>query len=200
MTSCVFSLFFLLSLCSSITANGPTGLKVRITDRVPEFLKDYGLKYLKELVNKPFQDFQLQSGSKCYIKQFTLTRLDVEHNKVNVRFQPGSGLQFEFKDLSFTAEFQREICIFNEAFLKGPAVITGERVGVTIGVKLIQKQGHLSVEIPPGDDYCKTQAESVHVELTGITGSLLNAVQLTGVFQYMFNNLFCPAIRYFAVP
>ncbi|XP_078100583.1 uncharacterized protein LOC144513388 [Sander vitreus] len=96
MTSCVFSLFFLLSLCSSITADGPTGLKVRITDRVPEFLKDYGLKYLRELVNKPFQDFQLSKyGLTCNIRRLTLTHLDVEQDKVNVTFQPGSGLQFE---------------------------------------------------------------------------------------------------------
>ncbi|KAF1380227.1 hypothetical protein PFLUV_G00184650 [Perca fluviatilis] len=197
MTSCVFSLFFLLSLCSSITADGPTGLKVRITDKATELLKASGLKYLRELVNKPSQDIP---GLKCYIKQFTLTRLDVNPNDVVVRFQPGSGLQFEFRDLSFTAEFQREICMFKRNFLKGPAVLTGERVGVTIGVRLIQPEGRLRLKIPPGDSGCKIQADSIRVDSTGIVGLLLTAVQLRGYIQNQFTSLFCPAVRDLVVP
>ncbi|XP_078100587.1 phospholipid transfer protein-like [Sander vitreus] len=193
MTSCVFSLFFLLSLCSSITADGPTGLKVRITDRVPEFLKDYGLKYLRELVNRPFQDFLL---STCHIGSLTFTRLDVDPNDVVVRFQQGSGLQFEFRNLNITAEIQKGInhCLFD--IMKGTAVVTGEGVSVIIRVRLIQKQGRLSLEIPPGDDYCKTQADRVHVDKLGF---VLNAA-LTGVLRFMFTNQFCPTIRDDVVP
>ncbi|XP_035852931.1 BPI fold-containing family C protein-like [Sander lucioperca] len=193
MTSCVFSLFFLLFLCSSITADGPTGLKVRITNRVPDILKDYGLKYLRELVNRPFEDFHLVT---CHIGSLTFTRLDVNPNDVVVRFQQGSGLQFVFRNLNITAEIERGInhCLFN--ILKGTAVLTGEGVGVTIGVRLIQNQGRLSLEIPPGDDYCKTQADRIHVDNLGF---VLNAA-LTGVLRFMFTTQFCPAIRDDVVP
>ncbi|KAF1380230.1 hypothetical protein PFLUV_G00184680 [Perca fluviatilis] len=188
MTSCVFSLFFLLSLCSSITADGPTGLKVRITDKATELLKDLGLKFLKELIKKPFEDFQLLT---CHIKRLTLTRLDMNPNDVNIRFQPGSGLQFEFKDLNGTAEIERGTnrCFLN--IFQGTAVVTGQNVGVTIGVRLIQTGGRLSLEIPSGDDYCKTRADRIRVDNFRF---VVNAA-LTAALRFMFTSQFCPDIR-----
>ncbi|XP_028456291.1 uncharacterized protein LOC114570244 [Perca flavescens] len=188
MTSCVLSLFFLLFLCSSITADGPTGLKVRITNKATEFLKDFGLKFLKILVKKPFEDFQLLT---CHIKSLTLTHLDVDQDNVVVRFQPGSGLQFEFRDLNITAEIERGT---NRSFFnifQGTAVVTGQNVGVTIGVRLIQTGGRLSLEIPSGDDYCKTRADRIRVDNLGF---VVNTA-LTAALRFAFTSQFCPAIR-----
>ncbi|XP_035853007.1 phospholipid transfer protein-like [Sander lucioperca] len=196
MTPCVLSLYFLLSLCSSISADGPTGLKVRITNRAPDVLKSFGQAYLKELVGKPFPDFQFKGmkAAKCKIKGLTLNRLDVDRDKVVVRFQQDSGLQFEFRDLNFTAELQREINVQRKIVDEGTVNVTGKGVRATIGVRLNQNQGRLSLEILN----CEVKADKIAMKFHQGLGPVLN--RFKKLFQHLYKTKICPAIKRHAVP
>ncbi|XP_028456292.1 lipopolysaccharide-binding protein-like [Perca flavescens] len=159
-------------------------------------VKDLGLKYLKMLVVNQQYAVDLQIPM-CHITQLTFTCLDVDRDNVFVRFQQGSGLQFEFRDLNFIGKLQREICSS-----QGPAYLTGGGVDVTIRVRLIQTGGHLSLEIPSeNSEDCKVQAESIHVDLTGKLGLLLNPF-LTGGLKLvnLFPSQLCDFIVKHGVP
>ncbi|XP_045899502.1 phospholipid transfer protein-like [Micropterus dolomieu] len=169
MTSCVVSLFFLAFLCSSINAVDPTGLKLRITNRALNILTDVGLDVLQTLVNRPFADFTVvYRRIQCIIKKLTLTRLNPD--QVGLSFQQGSGLQFEFRNLTFAGDLEREVNLrlWREFHLDaGSIAFGGAGVSATIGVKLSRnQQGRLSIEIPN----CVFTADVILTQSTGWIG------------------------------
>ncbi|XP_032366455.1 uncharacterized protein LOC116685568, partial [Etheostoma spectabile] len=123
----------------------------------------------------------------------TLTRLDVDQNNIVVRFLTGSGLQFEFRDLSFTASYSRDPA-------RPLAEVTGKKVHITIGVRLIQHEGHLGLELLPGDSGCQIQADRLRVDTNGLVGLALSAAQLKQQIKDWFISKLCPVIRKFGVP
>ncbi|XP_029015176.1 phospholipid transfer protein-like [Betta splendens] len=159
MKSCSLSIVLLVSTLSSISATDQTGLKIRITDRALDVLKDFGLKALKQLVNKQFPDFSLLCGcNMCRIKGFTLTNLTVDPEQVVLGFQEKSGLQLEIRDLYFTGKLEQELPVywFQEFMHTGTVAFEGKDVSATIGLKLRRTQrGRLRVEIPT----CEVRAE-----------------------------------------
>ncbi|XP_078101210.1 phospholipid transfer protein-like [Sander vitreus] len=159
-------------------------------------MKSFGQAYLKELVGKPFPDFQFKGMkvAKCKIKRLTLNRLDVDRDKVVVRFQQDSGLQFEFRDLNFTAELQREINMRGKIVDEGPVIVTGKGVRATIGVRLNQNQGRLSLEILN----CDVQADKIAMKFHQGLGPVLN--RFKKLFKHLYKTKICPAIKRHAVP
>ncbi|XP_045898637.1 phospholipid transfer protein-like isoform X2 [Micropterus dolomieu] len=196
MTSCVVSLFFLAFLCSSINAVDPTGLKLRITNRALNILRDIGLEFLQTLVNRPFDFTPLDARLKCTIRRLTLTSLNPD--QVDLSFQQGSGLQFEIKNLNFAVDLEREVrlCLWREFNVDaGSTAFGGAGVSATIGVKLSRnRQGRLSIEIPN----CVIRADAILTQSTGWIGRLVDV--LRPVLQHFFNTQFCPAVQRHAVP
>ncbi|XP_044037864.1 phospholipid transfer protein-like [Siniperca chuatsi] len=198
MTSCVLSLFFLVSLCFSVSAVDPTGLRVRITNQSLDVLKGVGLEFLKELENKR-SDFSFQwKALKCSIKGLTLTRITVNPAQVVLSFQQNSGLQFEIQNLVFTGDLEREInlCLWGEFNINsGRTAFGGAGVSARIAVTLNRnQQGRLSVQMPT----CEFRADNIVSGSTGIVGRALDL--LIRVFQNYFTTQICPAVQTYVVP
>ncbi|XP_026202330.1 phospholipid transfer protein-like [Anabas testudineus] len=198
MTSCSFFLFCLVSLFSSITAVDPTGLKIRITDRALDVVKDFGLKVLEQLVNKPFPDFSVLCGCQtCKIRGFTLTNLTVDPDQVVLGFQENSGLQLEIRDLFFTGKLEQDISVylFEEFTDTGTVTFEGKDVSATIGLKLNQNQReHLSVEIPN----CEVRAEFNATASGRIVGPVWDSLRL--LINDFLNTKLCSTVQTTVVP
>ncbi|XP_023253626.1 uncharacterized protein LOC111648096 [Seriola lalandi dorsalis] len=185
MTSCLFSLFFLVSLFPFIPADNLTGIKVRLTNEGLAALKDFGLTFLDELINKDFM--QTWGNAESRIKGLTFTNLAVDPAQVVFRVQ-NSGLQFEIKDLHFTAELQIEGKINTIA-------VEGSGVSTTIGVRLIRtQQGRLNVELPD----CQVSADKLATSSNGISGVILDT-SVAYLHQFLISKL-CTLVQRYVVP
>ncbi|XP_022600312.1 uncharacterized protein LOC111221223 isoform X2 [Seriola dumerili] len=195
MTSCLFSLFFLVSLFPFITADNLTGIKVRITNEGLAALKDFALTFLDELINKP-QDFVwTRAIGECSIKGLTLTNLTVDPAQIVVGVE-NSGPQFEIKDLHFTAELGTEVnlCLFGNIY-SNTIAFEGSGVSTKIGVRLIRtQQGRLNVELPD----CQVSAENIATSSNGISGAVLDTS--VALFHQFFIRQLCTLVRRYAVP
>ncbi|XP_005462673.2 phospholipid transfer protein-like [Oreochromis niloticus] len=183
MTSCVV-FFFLVSLISSNTAAPPPGVKVRITES--NTMKDVGVMYLKELVNKQF------SIDKIYlpIRSVKLTELQVDPAKVDFKFQDNIGLQIEIKDMKLSIEIQREAKVpFTQInIFEGMTTLIAEGTRATLIVRMNRNpQGHLNVDIPR--DNCIINTDTSRTTSTGRTGFAWNLF-----YQFLFNQ-FCLVLR-----
>lgn len=160
-------------------------------------MTDVGLDVLQTLVNRPFADFTVvYRRIQCIIKKLTLTRLNPD--QVGLSFQQGSGLQFEFRNLTFAGDLEREVNLrlWREFHLDaGSIAFGGAGVSATIGVKLSRnQQGRLSIEIPN----CVFTADVILTQSTGWIGHLVDV--LRPVLRNLFNTQLCPAVQRYAVP
>ncbi|XP_039973856.1 phospholipid transfer protein-like [Xiphias gladius] len=200
MTSCVFSLLFLVSF-PSITAGDPTGLKVRITDRAQDVLKDLGLTFLEELVNSTIPSFPITWESiKCTVINLTLTHLEVDPALTVVRFQD-RGVQFEITNLDITWELQYDInlCLLQRVLKMDSrkATVFGHRVNATIALTLMRnQQGGLSVDMTN----CQTSIDKLATKFSGILGPVIDAFVAAPFAQKYLVSKLCPAVQMYAVP
>ncbi|GAA6234716.1 phospholipid transfer protein-like isoform X1 [Lates japonicus] len=188
MTSCVFSLLLFISLFSSIGAQGPVGVKVRVTNQALDMLKNQALAILQEqLVNQPFNDLKCGGGvMKCAIKRLTISKLTVD--QADLQFQERTGFMLEIRKFSLFLSYERQLapCLGDT----GSSIFAVGGLSVSIGMSLQRnKQGHLRVEMPN----CQVNAENMALISTGKLKDLWNSLQ--GCLRGLFNTLFCPLVK-----
>ncbi|GAA6234712.1 phospholipid transfer protein-like [Lates japonicus] len=200
MASCVFSLLFLIFLFPTIAAANPTGLKVRVTDKAQNVLKDVGLAFVEEVVNRPLPDFPWKWGLlSATIKRLTITHLHADPGQMVLRFQKNSGLHFSIRNLHFNVELERSIAV-HILWTKFKVdtrrvVFGGEGVSATIGVNPYRNgNGRLNVAIP----YCHIRADHIHMRHSGILGPIWDL--LRPLAHYLFNTRLCSAIQRIILP
>ncbi|KAM7415351.1 hypothetical protein PAMA_019939 [Pampus argenteus] len=89
MTSCVFSVFFFISLVSSHTVLANAGLKLRMTNHAQPVLRDLLVTLLRQLENRN-------------INGATITNLMVNENQVTINFIENTGVNINMRDVTFT--------------------------------------------------------------------------------------------------
>ncbi|XP_026170534.1 phospholipid transfer protein-like [Mastacembelus armatus] len=180
MTSCVFSIFFLISLFSSNTAANPAGLKIRITSTALPMLKAQALAFIQEnMVNAPFPDFEV---ARCKLQRLTITKLIL--NDSDLRFRENLGFQLVIQGFSFSASFDRQInlCVFEDT---GTSTIAAGGINADIEVRLLQNAGHLNVAM----SNCRVSADNLVMTSTGTLSLIWNTIQQA--LRYLFNKWFC---------
>ncbi|KAM4717123.1 phospholipid transfer protein-like isoform 2-T2 [Anableps anableps] len=187
MTSCVFPFLLLVSLVGSVTAVGPTGLKLRITDKARDVLKEMGLRYLKMLVNKRFTDIPASEVIKIRWLQFS--NIAVNPAKVGITLQEKSGVVFTITDVNFAGTLEQDVKLF---FYTDRRTVKFQvrRVSFTVKVGLDQNQhGQLNGQIL----YCNFRADSMNLNSSGIFGWLWNI--FTGLIKNFFNTKACSVLK-----
>ncbi|XP_035525666.1 phospholipid transfer protein-like, partial [Morone saxatilis] len=194
MTSCVFPLFFWFFLSSSLAVAQHSGVKLRITNAAQDVLKEVVIAFLKDLLNKPWDDIPIldEKYAKYDISGLTFSCLSVSKDEIDLTFGDNPGVHFEVSDLAFTAAFKRKAKVRQINLDRGRSSIAGRGLSTTIDVNLNRDpQGHLKVEIVN----CEFKADDILIVSHGKMGGVVD--QFKTFIKKNIKKQICPSIQNF---
>ncbi|XP_040889970.1 phospholipid transfer protein [Toxotes jaculatrix] len=198
MTSCLWSLFFLHHLVSSIMATSePAGCKIRITDRGLEMLKFETQKFVEEeLSNISMPEMKGKEGRFQYtITDVKITELNLTH--ADLQFIPEVGLLFDVQNSSISLTFHRRI-LYWFFYDTGNINASAEGVNINTALNLIRDdEGRLKIK----NITCDAKISKMRAKFSGTLGRVYDflASFLTTGMRFLLNQQICPALNHAAL-
>lgn len=183
-------LLFLVFLVDSDTAVDPAGLKLRITDKAFNILKDISLAYLKTLEGKTFSNIR---GDNFKIKWFKLTSILVNPAELELHFRATSGVVLNVRNMEFIGKLRREIdYVFRDTRTVDFRVrIVNFMIDVSLNAN---QQGRLRAHIVA----CQFRAGIWKLESSGILGWLWDSFR--GTIENILIEKVCPLLQETVIP
>ncbi|XP_041636451.1 phospholipid transfer protein [Cheilinus undulatus] len=198
MTSCLWTLLFLLPLTSSFMAAAqPAGCKIRITDRALDMLKSETEKFVEEeLSNISMPEMKGKDGRFQYtINDVKINELNLTH--ANLQFIPDIGLMFDVQNSSISLSFHRRILYW---FFYDTGIINASAEGVNMNtvLNLIRDdEGRLKIN----NITCDANIAKMRAMFSGTLGKVygfLSSLLTTGM-RFLLNQQICPALDHAAL-
>ncbi|XP_047213601.1 phospholipid transfer protein-like [Girardinichthys multiradiatus] len=173
------SLLFFIFMFSSIRADDPAALKVRITNHAMNMLRDEAQAMFQEdMAGRTFEGFQFWS---CNVSNVNLTEVSV--NQAHLQFVENYGFQFMIKNFSFTLNFNSTNC----SWLPAEVSITG--LSATMEIGLTRNENRLAANMRT----CQASIDRIRFVGTSLPRIIKAIVQW--VLAPFVNNVFCPVLK-----
>ncbi|MED6289706.1 hypothetical protein CHARACLAT_005655 [Characodon lateralis] len=173
------SLLLFIFMFSSIRADDPAALKIRITNHALNILRDVAQAMFQEdMAGRTFEGFQLWS---CNVSNVNLTEVSV--NQAHLRFVENYGFQFMIRNFSFTLNFDSTKC----SWLPAEVSITG--LSATMEIGLTRNENRLAANMRT----CQASIDRIRFVGTSLPRTIKAIVQW--VLALFVNNVFCPALK-----
>ncbi|MED6242792.1 hypothetical protein ATANTOWER_009837 [Ataeniobius toweri] len=173
------STLFFIFMFSSIRADDPAALKVRITNHALNMLRDEAQAMFREdMAGRTFEGFKLWS---CNVRDVNLTEVSV--NQAHLRFVENYGFQFMIKNFSFTLNFDSTNC----SWLPAEVSITG--LSATMEIGLTRNENRLAANMRT----CQASIDRMGFVGTSLPRSLEEIAR--GALESFVNNVFCPVLK-----
>ncbi|KAK5617719.1 hypothetical protein CRENBAI_001257 [Crenichthys baileyi] len=182
------SLLFFIFMLSSIRADDPAALKVKITNHALNMLRDEAqAMFLEHIAGRPFEGFQFQS---CNVREVSLTGVNV--NQAHLRFVENYGFQFMIENFGFTLNFDSTISLCSFP-IRLPLAFSVKGLSATMEIGLTRNENRLTANMST----CQTSIDRMGFVGTRLPRILQEPAQR--VLASFVNILLCPALKRFGL-